>query len=78
MTRRFTCAECGWEGESGWSDEEAQAEALMNGFTPEFLEADGGAVVVCDDCYQKMTAVSPLHVYVAEKLAEFATREDPT
>lgn len=44
----YRCAQCGWEGESEWTDEEARAEAVANGFDP-----DGEPMaVICDDCYQ--------------------------
>lgn len=43
----YRCAECGWEGQSEWTDEEARAEATANGF-----ELAEGLVVICDDCYQ--------------------------
>lgn len=48
----FTCAQCGWTGESGWTDDEAMAEAESNGF----LGDGADNVVVCDDCYAQIMA----------------------
>lgn len=44
----YTCAHCGWTGEKGWSDEEAEAEAQQNFGGP--LDPDDRAII-CDDCY---------------------------
>ena len=48
MRREFTCGSCGEVFWSDWTDEDAQAEALAAGFSPEDL---GAAAVVCDSCY---------------------------
>jgi DNA-directed RNA polymerase subunit RPC12/RpoP len=48
----YTCAHCGKEFESEWSDAEAHAE-----FDDAFPGADiGDAAVLCDDCYHKVMA----------------------
>ena len=46
----YTCARCGaeFEREDDWTDADAKAEALANGFT----EADGRMAIVCDVCYR--------------------------
>lgn len=54
MTETFTCAHCGWTGEKGWSDEEAEAEAAQN-FGD--LEPDD-RVLICDDCYRVMVKLA--------------------
>lgn len=48
----YRCHQCGWEGESEWSDEEARAEAEANGYDP----GDGTMAIICDDCYQALTS----------------------
>ncbi len=47
---KFTCGECGGEFDFEWSDEEARAEAIRNGFNP---DSDDMAII-CDNCYQKV------------------------
>lgn len=68
--RTVTCEQCGLVFEPAWSDEEANAEAAALGLTPEFLESDGGRVVVCDDCYPKMTAAQPIGQRQEELIAQ--------
>lgn len=46
---QFSCAQCGGTFDKGWSDEEAEAEAMG-------LWGEISSVVVCDDCFQQMTA----------------------
>ena len=48
----YTCAWCGgvFEKNDGWTDADAKAEALANGFTG----ADGPMDVVCDVCYRRL------------------------
>lgn len=53
---QFRCAKCKGVFNKEWSDEEAKAE-FDHGFPGEPLAT---AVVVCDDCYRVMTAISPL------------------
>ena len=45
----FTCELCGGTFPKAWSDAEAQAEAVTNGF-----DIQGDTAVVCDDCYDKI------------------------
>lgn len=45
----YTCANCGLDFESDWTQEDAMAEATANGFT----EADD-LIVVCDDCHRQI------------------------
>ena len=47
----YTCAECNGEFEAGWSEEEARAEQVENGFGE---MPDSAMVVVCDDCYEQL------------------------
>lgn len=59
----YTCAKCGWQGESTWSDEEAVAEAAENFGS----HLDDNPAVVCDDCYQAMTAALPIAEYLSRE-----------
>lgn len=45
----YRCENCGGEFESGWSDDEAQAESVEN-----FGQRgdDPGMAIVCDDCFR--------------------------
>jgi len=54
MGETCTCARCGKDFVSEWSDEDALAEAQAN-FSPEEL-AD--TAVVCDDCYELLIEAS--------------------
>lgn len=49
--KTYTCADCGGTFTEGWSDEEAQAEAVKNfgvrGDAP-------GMAKVCDGCYREI------------------------
>lgn len=45
----FTCEQCRCTFPKGWTDDERDAEAVLNGFD---LEADN--VIVCDDCYEQI------------------------
>lgn len=56
----FLCAQCGGTFPKGWSDDEAIAEATDNGFD---LADPDDLVVVCDDCYEKMSALIPPKLY---------------
>lgn len=49
MAKVYTCAACGGTFESGWSDEEAEADALLlwGNIPPE------ETMVICDDCFQR-------------------------
>lgn len=50
MCDAYTCAMCGGTFKTGWSKEEAAAEAEKHyGKIPEQEKA-----IVCDDCYQKI------------------------
>jgi hypothetical protein len=49
--RTYICDRCGKVFESGWSEEEAHAEAEA-AFTPAELAE---TAVVCDGCYQLLT-----------------------
>lgn len=49
MGRHYTCANCGNEYESGWTEAEAEAEAKANWGAL----AEKDREVVCDDCYRK-------------------------
>lgn len=50
MGKLYTCAECGGEFESDWTEEEAQAErlALFGDVPEEDMEQ------VCDDCFRDL------------------------
>lgn len=48
----YTCANCGEEFESGWSNEEAMEEYKKN--FPWSAELRVETDLVCDDCYKKM------------------------
>ena len=63
MSRTCTCAACGKEFESAWSQEEARAE-----FDARFPDApaDDELVVVCDACYQGMEAAGLFNLTQAE------------
>lgn len=49
----FTCAFCGWRGDSDRSQEEADAEYA------ELFNHPGERVVVCDDCFRWMVERIP-------------------
>ena len=49
----YRCEHCKNVFEKGWSDAEALAEAEEN-FGKPVVEWNDDAVVICDDCYQKM------------------------
>ena len=55
MSGTYTCASCGETFESGWSDEEAAAEAQEN-FPGIDVSDPAEAGVVCDDCYEHIMA----------------------
>lgn len=59
----FTCDSCGETFPKGWSDEEARAEA------DELFGDDLGddPAVVCDDCFNAMTAKIPIADWRAEQ-----------
>lgn len=62
-SKTYTCAHCGGTFESGWSDEDAIAEARAA-----FGDQLGKDLVqVCDDCYRVMTAEIPPKEWVAEQ-----------
>lgn len=44
---QYRCEMCGGIFDFAWSDEDARAEAIANGF------ADMECGLICDDCYQK-------------------------
>lgn len=46
----YQCDNCKGVFEKGWSDEEADAEAIANGFGP--LDEDDN-VLICDECFNK-------------------------
>jgi ribosomal protein L37AE/L43A len=46
----FTCEQCGRTFTKGWSDDEADAEALR---TQGVRRGAPGTALVCDDCYRK-------------------------
>jgi len=49
----YKCGHCGGVFEQGWTDEEAKKEATdIFGKNPD--DWNDGAVIVCDDCFQKM------------------------
>ncbi len=60
----YKCAKCREEFESDWSEDEANAEALEL-WGCEYANTHAGMQVVCDDCFQAMTAIMPpSHGYV--------------
>jgi hypothetical protein len=63
MTKIMTCALCGLEFESGWSEAEALAELYENfgNVSPEDCE------VVCDDCWEKMKPQNNPEVFAKYK-----------
>jgi hypothetical protein len=54
--RLYTCARCGEECLTAWSEEEARAEYEAN-FGMRVEESD--AVEICDDCYRLLTGELP-------------------
>ena len=54
MGRMCTCENCGLTFESGWTEEEAKAEAVEN-FGKNVTE-DLEQVTLCDDCYTEFMA----------------------
>lgn len=44
----YRCSMCKGIFKSGWTDEEAKAEAEANGFNPDTC------AVICDDCYKEV------------------------
>lgn len=44
----YTCEVCNGIFETGWSEEEAEAERMRNGW------ADVPCGLVCDDCFKEM------------------------
>lgn len=52
---KYTCAECGGQFETTWTDEEATAEA--KGLFPDASPKDMG--VVCDVCWRKIMGLLP-------------------
>jgi hypothetical protein len=60
----YECAWCHEINEKGWSDEESHAEAEAI-FGKPVSEWKDEAVVICDDCFQKM---HPLKAENADKL----------
>ena len=50
----YTCAACGGEFQSGWSEAEAEAEYINN--FKKHAEANVERDLVCDDCYEQMIA----------------------
>jgi len=46
----FKCFHCGGVFEKDWTDEEAKAESIINGFTGDNYTPDE-LCIVCDDCY---------------------------
>ena len=69
--RLFRCAQCHGEFETGWSEEEAKAEALALFAITDATPADALAEV-CDDCFQKMTAAYPPEQYMRDLSTEAA------
>lgn len=61
---KYTCAACRQEFESTWSEDEANAEYLRE--FPFSAASDEPREVVCDDCYQQMTAEIPTERVVDE------------
>ncbi len=55
----FICEQCHGVFTRTWTDDEADAEARDNGFDPD----NDDMVIVCDDCYQKMTMLIPPKLY---------------
>ncbi len=54
----FVCCACGGTFDKAWSDMEAAAEALETFGINEIEQ--GRMVVVCDDCFRRMTTALPL------------------
>lgn len=46
---KYTCANCGRTFNKGWSDEEAEAEAVEA-----FGAVPDDPVLLCDDCYEEL------------------------
>lgn len=60
MSDQFKCVQCNGTFEKAWTDEEAMAEAEENfGEIP-----DDQREVVCDDCFEKMTAILPIDEFM--------------
>lgn len=53
MAKEYTCEDCGGTFDEGWSDEEANAEALEN-FGVTNASKDTSMARICDDCYKAM------------------------
>lgn len=51
--RQVTCGQCGDTFESGWTEEEAEAEAVAA-----FGAMPADPVLVCDECYTAIMAVN--------------------
>jgi DNA-directed RNA polymerase subunit RPC12/RpoP len=54
VSKTYTCAHCGGTFESGWSDEDANAEALENWGVTDASRRDDMAEI-CDDCHAEFT-----------------------
>jgi hypothetical protein len=66
----YECEMCGETFITGWSKEEAEKEAVENGFD---LEGDNS--IVCDDCYKKTIGI----ILALEKLRGLVIpRQDET
>jgi hypothetical protein len=60
----FRCAQCGGVFEKGWSEDEVIAEAAENGFD---LSDPSELVVVCEDCYRKMSMLIPPKLFTGRE-----------
>lgn len=59
MSLTYTCSACGGKFESGWSDDEADAEAADTFMVPN-AHLNPNMRIVCDDCYKRMNAQIPM------------------
>lgn len=55
MAETYTCDQCHGTFDEGWSDEEANAEALEN-FGVANASRNTDMARICDDCYKAMTS----------------------
>jgi DNA-directed RNA polymerase subunit RPC12/RpoP len=55
MADEYTCEECGQTFEKGWTDADANAEAV-EAFGAPHASDDPDMAIVCDDCYRKLVA----------------------
>ncbi len=64
MKHTYTCECCHQTYTKGWSDAQRDAEAATL-WTPEELGDD--PATVCDDCFTKMTTITPIAAWKSRK-----------